>query len=130
MLSMSITIYNTNYLNLPLVSSINACLLMSKLEEYFKEYPEGFIKPLIRSQDATPLAKTLGMREWQFESAFKSICKNYYNTKKPLTLENRFDGKYYLVRRLSNTLENKVVFERNDELLDGLFKEYKINLDV
>lgn len=121
---MSKIIYNTDYFKLDLVDKVNTCLLMSALEEYFKQAPQGFKKNLCKSKTNVPIMRVLGMGEAQIKSALGKICKRFKGTKEFDDAEDMFDGKYYCM--FFNPRYSETCWIRNHKLLDGLLEEVAI----
>jgi hypothetical protein len=112
---------------LPLVDSVNACLLMGMLELDFAIEPNGFERFLIPCPSQQKLwdvswTEMIGMSSEEFNAAFDQIGVRYDSSNMPDNSEDLFKGKYYY--SITDTSKNGITtYFRNDVLADSMFRE-------
>jgi len=109
------------------VSSINACLVMAKLELLFLQYPESFCKytrPCKSQEELDGLSwrEELGMSRDAFRTVKYALITRYRTKRAYLESKDKFNGKFYCC--YVDTIDSKkTYFFRNDELVDRCLSE-------
>jgi len=118
--------YVKEFRRLKLVNSVNACLVMGKLEMDFKKNPKHFCRyitpcPFQDKLGGLSWTEELGINNCQFRAAFDEIGVRYRTIKLFNNTKDKFKGKYYC-SVLDSLDDNKTSYYRNDELVNSHLK--------
>jgi hypothetical protein len=108
---------------LPLVDSVNACILMQQLDYWFERYPDGFykfLKPAERNsayKQGDSWTEELGFSEAEFRTAFDKIGVRYESKTEYFKAEDKFQGKYYC--SYTDKIQHMTYYCRNHALVDA-----------
>src|ERR1044072_3239129 len=108
---------------LPLVDSVNACILMQQLDYWFERYPDGFykfLKPAERNsayKQGDSWTEELGFSDAEFRTAFDKIGVRYESKTEYFKAEDKFQGKYYC--SYTDKIQKMTYYCRNHALVDA-----------